>query len=80
VGADAVNANAVQANTILTSSSLSASDGSIISFTNPSGFTYTITPAVLGIAVSGVYNGTTTFTNANSTITTSGLASWDRIT
>jgi hypothetical protein len=74
------NANAVQTATALTAASLSASDGSTINLTNPSAFTYTITPAVLGIAVSGIYNGTTTFTSTNSTITTTGLASWDRIT
>jgi hypothetical protein len=73
------NANAVQANTVLTSASLAASDGSTVILSGTTR-TYTITPAVLGIAVSGVYNGTTTFTSTNSTITTTGLASWDRIT
>ncbi|OJI04080.1 YDG domain-containing protein, partial [Polynucleobacter sp. MWH-Adler-W8] len=73
------NANAVQTNTALTSTSISASDGSTVTVI-PAGHKYTITPAVLGIAVSGVYNGTTTFTSANSTIATTGLAAWDTIT
>jgi mucin-19 len=74
------NANAVQAATTLTASSLSASDGSTVTLSTAIARTYTITPAVLGISVSGVYNGTTTFTSSNATITTTGLASWDRIT
>jgi mucin-19 len=77
--ANGTNANAVQSATTLTAASLSASDGSTVTLSGTAR-TYTITPAVLGIAVSGVYNGTTTFTSANSTITTTGLASWDRIT
>ena len=73
------NANAVQTNTALTSTSISASDGSTVTVI-PAAHKYTITPAVLGIAVSGVYNGTTTFTSANSTIAATGLAAWDTIT
>ena len=46
----------------------------------PGGRSYTITPAVLGISVSGVYNGTNSFTNRNATILTTGLAAWDTIT
>ena len=71
------NANAVQAATALTANSLSASDGSSVSLSGTAR-TYTITPAVLGINATGVYNGTTTLSNP--TITTTGLASWDRIT
>ncbi|NBV00387.1 MAG: hypothetical protein EBS31_02835, partial [Burkholderiaceae bacterium] len=73
------NANAVQTNTALTAASVSAADGSTVVF-NPNSRRYTITPAVLGIHVTATYNGTTTFTNRNSTITTTGLASWDTIT
>jgi hypothetical protein len=71
------NANAVQAGTALTLASLSASDGSTVTLTNPSSYSYTITPAVLGISISARYNGTTAFTSG---IVTTGLASWDRIT
>ena len=37
------------------------------------GSSYSITPAPLGITVTGTYNGSTTFTTSNSTITASGL-------
>ncbi|WP_128113633.1 beta strand repeat-containing protein [Polynucleobacter necessarius] len=77
--ANGTNANAVQSATLLTAASISSTDGSIVNVT-PAGHTYTVTPAILGISVSGVYNGTSTFTSANATITTTGLASWDKIT
>ncbi|RAZ46218.1 hypothetical protein DP175_07725, partial [Polynucleobacter paneuropaeus] len=73
------NADAVQTNTSLTAASVSATDGSAVTVV-PAGHKYTITPAVLGIAVSGVYNGTSSFTNQNATILTTGLATWDTIT
>jgi len=41
---------------------------------------YTITAAPLGIAVSGNYNGSNTFSSNAATITTTGLASTDHIT
>ena len=73
------NANAVQTNTALTAASVSATDGSAVTLV-PAGRTYSITPAVLGITISGVYNGTSSFTNQNATIVTSGLAAWDTVT
>jgi hypothetical protein len=73
------NANAVQTNTALTAASVSTTDGSAVTVV-PANHTYTITPAVLGIAISGVYNGTTSYSNQNATIVTTGLAAWDTIT
>ncbi|MBU3630716.1 YDG domain-containing protein, partial [Polynucleobacter sp. AP-Melu-500A-A1] len=73
------NANAVQTNTALTAASVSATDGSAVTLV-PAGRTYSIAPAVLGISVSGVYNGTTSYSNQNATIVTTGLAAWDTIT
>ncbi|MBT8527482.1 S-layer family protein, partial [Polynucleobacter paneuropaeus] len=73
------NANAVQTNTALTAASVSATDGSAVTLV-PAGRTYSITPTALGISVSGVYNGTTSYSNQNATIVTTGLAAWDTIT
>jgi len=73
------SANAVQTNTALTAASVSATDGSAVTVV-PAGRTYSITPTVLGITVSGVYNGTTSYSNQNATIVTTGLAAWDTIT
>ncbi|WP_216246992.1 YDG domain-containing protein, partial [Polynucleobacter sp. AP-Capit-er-40B-B4] len=71
------NANAVQSNTTLTATSLSATDGTTVTLSGTAR-TYTIAPAVLGLSVTAVYNGTTTLTNP--VLATTGLAAWDRIT
>ena len=75
--ANGTNANAVQTGTTLTSSSLSATDGTTVTLSGTAR-TYTITPAVLGISVTAVYNGTTSLTSP--VVVTTGLAAWDKIT
>ena len=62
-----LSSNSVQSGTALTSSGLYSTDGAVVNLTS-AGRTYTITPAPLGIAVTGVYNNSTTITPTSFTV------------
>ena len=61
-----LSSNTAQNATPMTSSSLFSTDHAVISLSGSP--TYTILPAPLGISVTGVYNGTTTFTPTSFTL------------
>ncbi|QWD48079.1 filamentous hemagglutinin N-terminal domain-containing protein [Polynucleobacter paneuropaeus] len=73
---EVMNWNVAQSGTAITSASLFSLDGATINLTGTLR-TYTITPAPLGVTVTGVYNNSTTF--APSSFTTYGLVNGEVI-